>query len=288
MKKISLIILCILLALVLVGCSGGNDQSSNKKPQRNTDDNKGEEVDNTIVGLKEGWNDSNQNDKAEKFFLPYRIYLPKDYSTDKKYPVLFFLHGNGSRGNDNLSQMNNARICDTLLADPNTSDIIIIAPQCSSDSAWVLHDAKTEGNYTMDKELSPYLAEALNVFDYWCSKLSTDEDRYYLYGNSNGGHACYDLMSRFPDKWAAAVIVAGCGDLAQADKIKDIPIWIHHGTTDTLVPYETSTKMVEALKQAGAGDNITLTPYEGEGHTIFNAVGLNRDVANWLYEQKRK
>lgn len=288
MKKISLIILCILLALVLVGCSGGNDQSSNKKPQRNTDDNKGEEVDNTIVGLKEGWNDSNQNDKAEKFFLPYRIYLPKDYSTDKKYPVLFFLHGNGSRGNDNLSQMNNARICDTLLADPNTSDIIIIAPQCSSDSAWVLHDAKTEGNYTMDKELSPYLAEALNVFDYWCSKLSTDKDRYYLYGNSNGGHACYDLMSRFPDKWAAAVIVAGCGDLAQADKIKDIPIWIHHGTTDTLVPYETSTKMVEVLKQAGAGDNIMLTTYEGEGHTIFNAVGLNRDVANWLYEQKRK
>lgn len=283
MKKICLIALCFLL---LVGCSSKGNQNSNKKPQRNNDEG-GEEVDNTIVGLKEGWNDSNLNDKAEKFFLPYRIYLPKGYSTDKKYPVLFFLHGNGSRGSDNLSQMKYSQICDTLLSDPNTSDIIIIAPQCSSDSAWVLHDAKTEGNYTMDKDLSPYLSEALNVFDYWCSKLSTDENRYYLYGNSNGGHACYDLMSRFPDKWAAAVVVAGCGDLAQADKIKDIPIWMHHGTTDTLVPYETSTKMVNALKAAGATDNIILTTYEGEGHTIFNVVGLNRDVANWLYSQKK-
>ena len=287
MKRICLIILCVLLALTLVGCSKNESSSKNKKPQINDNDNGGEEVDNTIVGLKEGWNDSNLNDKAEKFFLPYRIYLPKGYTTDKKYPVLFFLHGNGSRGSDNTTQMNNAQICDTLLADPNTSDIIIIAPQCSAESMWVLHDAKTEGNYIMDKELSPYLSEALNVFDYWCSKLSTDENRYYLYGNSNGGHACYDLMSRFPDKWAAAVVVAGCGDLNQADKLKDIPIWIHHGTTDNLVPYETSTKMVDALKKAGAGDNIILTTYEGEGHTIFGAVGLNKDVANWIYDQKK-
>ena len=37
--------------------------------------------------------------------LPYRVLFPKGYDSTQQYPVLFFLHGAGERGNDNEQQM---------------------------------------------------------------------------------------------------------------------------------------------------------------------------------------
>lgn len=285
MKRICLIILCIFLALMFVACSNDGNNSKNKKPHINENNKGADEVDNTTFGLKEGWNDLRLLENVQSFNLPYQIYLPKDYSKDKAYPVLFFIHGNGSRGNDNTSQFNNAKICETLINNSEHQDIIIIAPQCDKDTQWVESD-HTKGNYILQSEMTYCLQVALDIFDYWTNKLSTDNSRYYLYGNSMGAYACYDLLSRFPDKWACAVVVAGCGDLNYADKLKDIPIWMHHGDEDTLVPYEGSVKMYDALKQAGGKDNIILTTYKGQGHTIFNAVGFDPSVADWIWEQR--
>lgn len=33
--------------------------------------------------------------------LPYRLLLPENYNANKKYPLIFFMHGSGERGNDN-------------------------------------------------------------------------------------------------------------------------------------------------------------------------------------------
>ena len=37
--------------------------------------------------------------------LPYRLLLPENYDGSKKYPLVFFLHGAGERGNDNEIQL---------------------------------------------------------------------------------------------------------------------------------------------------------------------------------------
>ena len=39
--------------------------------------------------------------------LPYALYVPKDYSASKKYPVILFLHGAGELGTDNITHLNN-------------------------------------------------------------------------------------------------------------------------------------------------------------------------------------
>ena len=37
--------------------------------------------------------------------LPYRLLLPENYDPLKKYPLVFFLHGAGERGDNNQSQL---------------------------------------------------------------------------------------------------------------------------------------------------------------------------------------
>ena len=280
MRKIIIVLFCLLM----VACSTNNN-GNNKKPPINKQEDGGIEVDNITYGLEAGWNDSLNKD-IEQFGIPYQIYLPEDYSQDKKYPVLLYLHGNGSRGTDNFLQFQNAQICNTFISNDEQKDIIMIAPQCDKTMQWVEAD-HTAGNYILQTEISYCLQEALNIFDYWTDKLSCDNNRFYLFGNSMGGFACYDLICRYEDKWACAVVVAGCGVLNKVDIIKNTPLWIHHGTADTLVPYEGSLKMYEALKAAGANDNVTLTTYEGEGHTIFKEVGMSKEVADWIYKQQK-
>lgn len=34
----------------------------------------------------------------------YQVYLPRDYSASRQWPVILFLHGAGERGNDGLQQ----------------------------------------------------------------------------------------------------------------------------------------------------------------------------------------
>src|SRR5678810_1213389 len=65
--------------------------------------------------------------------LPYRILYPLLFDTNKKYPLLIFLHGAYEKGNDNESQLDiGGRY---FLADSNRRSFpaVVIFPQCPSN-----------------------------------------------------------------------------------------------------------------------------------------------------------
>ena len=41
--------------------------------------------------------------------LQYCLFVPDDYSANKKYPVILFLHGAGEIGTDNITQLSNLK-----------------------------------------------------------------------------------------------------------------------------------------------------------------------------------
>jgi len=95
-----------------------------------------------------------------------------------------------------------------------------------------------------------------------------------------GGYGTWDLLARYPGKFAAAAPICGGGDPAAAGTFKEIPIWAFHGAKDEVVPVLRSREMIDALESAGAKPKFTV--YPDAGHDSWTATyrdpgGLRED-----------
>jgi predicted peptidase len=218
--------------------------------------------------------------------LPYRLYVPKDYTTDKKYPVLLFLHGAGERGDDNECQILNglpAMFCDEKSP---VYGAIVIAPQCPADCQWV-NTPWANGSHDKDaipqsRELTAVLLAVEDIFE----KYSCDRSRFYVAGLSMGGYGTWDVVTRHPEMVAAAVPICGGGDPSKAALIADIPIRAFHGGIDDTVPVSGTRDMAEALTDAGAADFV-YKEWNGMGHAVWNESLSEDYLAGWLFSQKK-
>ncbi len=223
--------------------------------------------------------------------IPYRYYLPKDYSAEKKYPVLLYMHGNGSRGSDNKTQLTTNGAALMVKIFENYDDVIIIAPQCASSSAWVA-DSRYPGSASFNEttEMSPYLNAAKELFDKFLADYSVDTSRLYITGSSNGGAASWELTYRFPNLFAAAAPLAGTGsgdgavDFGREIAKVGTRFWTFHGDKDTTLSIKGTQKIYEMSKEAG-GSNINFTVISGGSHDIWSkvAAGTYGDVPAWMF-----
>ncbi|MBP9099292.1 MAG: phospholipase, partial [Ferruginibacter sp.] len=76
--------------------------------------------------------------------LPYRLLLPENYDVSKKYPLVFFLHGAGERGNDNEKQLLHGAKLFLKEEVRKKYPAIVIFPQCPQNSFWSNVDFKME------------------------------------------------------------------------------------------------------------------------------------------------
>ena len=192
----------------------------------------------------------------------YRV--PKNFKGDEKCPVLIFLHGAGTRGNDLDLLRGNAFFKITLGYED--FPFITVAPQCSLDS-WFDHMHQLKA-----------LLYAI------AADKRTDEKRIYLIGNSMGGYGTWQLAMSCPEYFAAIVPICGGGMYWNAARLMYIPVWAHHGECDPVVKLEESVKMVDAINKKG-GD-AKLTVYEGRGHDAWTPTFRNYEVFEWLLSKK--
>ncbi len=238
--------------------------------------------------------------------MPYRLYLPEDYSSGKSYPLLVFLHGRGERGTDNRSSMFDG----IGLFKGNHSVVspkgqlqfpaIVLIPQCSdktNDEEWANWDGNSaeqpfvglgmDGSYTPSKVASDSGAAALALIDSTIQNYRVDDKRVYVTGISMGGFATWDFIMRRPELFAAAVPMAGYSKHSDADKLSHIPMWIFHGETDKWNPVEGSRISYKLLKKEGA--NVRYTEYPDTGHMdSFHKAWAEFDLLPWLFSQKKK
>ena len=149
--------------------------------------------------------------------LPYRILFPKNYDTDKQYPLVLFLHGGGERGDDNEKQL--AHGVKTFLKAANREQFpcIVIAPQCPADSYWAStkfertkYPIDFDFNYRYKETKGLRLAIALTRSI--IKQEAVDKKRVYITGLSMGGMGTFEAVYRYRKLFAAAAAVCGGGD----------------------------------------------------------------------------
>jgi len=218
--------------------------------------------------------------------LPYNILIPKKYNGKRKYPVVFFMHGAGERGNDNTAQLKH--IAPILASEENQKKYpaILVFPQCPKNDYWAsvnVDDGKWTYQNTDKTTAAGLKAEAL--LDHIMNTYLVDEDRVYINGLSMGAFGTYSIMSRQSEKVAAGIAICGGANLNLVDKYQHIPLQIFHGENDDVVPVTLSREVANQLKKLGSP--VTYTEYPGLKHDIWNKVYRDPKTLEWLFAQKK-
>ena len=223
----------------------------------------------------------NENDDT----LLYRILEPQNKCFLKRYPLVIFLHGSGERGNDNERQL--IWGAGAFIKEENLKEYpcYVIAPQCPEGKRW-LEINWALPTHNMPEEPSETMSLVIELMDKVIQDYPINQHRIYITGLSMGGYGTWDLISRMPDKFAAAVPICGGGDENQAYKLVDMPIWVFHGANDTTVPPERSRHMVNAIKEAG-GTKVKYTEYPDVGHGSWKPAYADPEFMKWMFKQKK-
>jgi lysophospholipase L1-like esterase len=134
-------------------------------------------------------------------------------------------------------------------------------------------------------EVSAPMKLALGAVEALQKEFSIDEDRLYVTGLSMGGYGTWDLITRSPEKWAAAVPVCGGGDKTVAARAKGVPIWAFHGIEDPTVKVARTREMIASLEAAGAHPLFSEYPYLK--HDSWTTAYGEPELLPWLFAQRR-
>lgn len=215
--------------------------------------------------------------------LPYRLLQP-DVQT-QPVPLVLLLHGAGERGEDNVSQLGNGAGEWLGSAEARRQFPCFVAlPQCPIGARWVEVDWSAS-HHTLPAQPSPTMALVQSLIDDLQSRLPIDAQRLYIVGLSMGGFGTWDLISRWPQRFAAAVPICGGGDPAQAGALRDLPLWAFHGARDPVVSVDRSRQMIQALRALGGQPRYT--ELADVAHDAWNATFAHPDLRPWLFAQRR-
>lgn len=137
-----------------------------------------------------------------------------------KAALVVYLHGGSSKGNDNVTQMNEPGInsISSWLANNNRKAIMIV-PQCPKDRSW----------------LGTMLATVKQLMQTFIDRGVADEAQVYIFGGSMGGTGTWNMLANYPEFFAAAMPVAGNPTGLDAEKVAQTPLYTVMGTADVIM-----------------------------------------------------
>lgn len=220
----------------------------------------------------------------------YMVYVPRDWSKDKKWPVILSLHGVGERGDDGLFSTE-IGLAKGIRRKASAYPFVAVFPQCRNGATW--------GDKLMQEMAMAALEATIKEF-------RGDRERVHLTGLSMGGFGAWEMAMRYRSTWATVVVVCGglkplaafpeihsqqvdlSGDDPYAEAAKRIGfthVWIFHGAKDATVPVEESRRMAEALKAAGA--EVQYTEYPDVGHNAWDRAYVEPELPKWMLTYRR-
>lgn len=191
----------------------------------------------------------------------FSIYVPEYYTADREWPLVVALHGGSGHGRGFLW---------SWLRDARSFGAIVVAPTATGPT-WALMGEDTD---------TPNLDRILTfVRERW----TIDSSRMLMTGMSDGGTFCYvsGLEAGSPFTHLAPVSATFhplMAAMADADRVRGLPIHIVHGALDWMFPVEVARQTRQRLAAIGA--NVTYREIDDLSHCYPREV--NSDLLAWM------
>jgi len=195
---------------------------------------------------------------ANGLTLRYAISIPKNYSTSNNVPLVLALHYGGSPNGAAQGVM-------LTLAQPALGDLgaIIVAPE-SLGGAW---------NTAQNERGVSALLEAVQT------AYRIDTKKVAVTGFSMGGTGVWFFAGKYPERFSAAVPVAGTPPPSAGNW--KTPVFAVHSRSDEIVPIGPTETRIRELQKIGVPAELTALNGISHHETQRFVDGLRRAVP-WL------
>jgi phospholipase/carboxylesterase len=189
------------------------------------------------------------------------MYVPEYYTPKRAWPLVMALHGGSGNGRNFLW---------SWLRDARSFGAILVAPTATG-SSWALMGEDHD---------TPNL---LRILEFVLSRWNIDPTRLLLTGMSDGGTFCYvtGLESGSPFTHLAPVAATFhplMAEVADAERLRGLPIFLVHGRLDWMFPVQTARQTRGALSAAGA--SVTYREIDDLSHCYPRE--MNPELLKWL------
>lgn len=213
--------------------------------------------------------------------VKYRLFNPTQQKTNKTYPLIVVYHGSADVGTDNNSQL---KLFQKLFATPDIQEdypAYVLAPQFSTRSSDYLMDTTRNLLYSSPRSC---LNSVFELIDSLKLNLNIDKNRIYVVGYSMGGSTVINSLSERPDLFAAGISIAGIPQFDNTEGLSEIPVWLIHGTNDTVNPIESDEQLYNEIS-----NNIRFWKLKSKGHdNIVITDILGEALPRWLFKHIKK
>ncbi len=182
-------------------------------------------------------------------------------SDSTSLPLIITLHSRHASGDD-LTEVDRFGTLDALHSGLDLN-AVVLAPQA------------TDGYWDTEK--------IIKDVEWVIKNRNIDTNRIYAIGMSMGGNGVANLVASYPDKIAAAIILAGTlteGDVANLNKV---PLWIIRGTEDREEAIARTDQMVNEMRsQADKAPRLVYTKVKGLKHRDHEHILYMPYFYEWL------
>jgi predicted peptidase len=200
---------------------------------------------------------------ADGITITYGLSMPGGHDPRKPRPLVLVLHPGGERmpyyGDQVMRQI--------FLPGLGALDAIMVAPDCPT-RAWSDPAAEQAVTALIDRVIAAH---------------AVDPRRILVTGYSLGGSGTWFLSSRHPDRYTAAIVLAGRTE-EPLERLGKVPTYIIHSRDDEVVPFAQAER--RAAELSSLGRVVKFEALQGPGHYAMRGyVGALQRASRWVADR---
>lgn len=205
---------------------------------------------------------------SDNIRLPYRQAVTTNSESPSR--LIIYLHGGTSKGDDNISPINEAGV-DSIMRfiTNNHLSSVFIVPQCPVNESW-------------GGKLTGVLRGLIDN----CKFHFTEIKDIYLLGGSMGGTGTWNMVSKYPRLFSAAMPVAGNPAKCDVENVAQTPLFIVMGANDRIMGTDMVKDFISQLNTAGAQYIFDIE--EGWTHEDTCIKSYTMQRLKWLFSYSKQ